>query len=153
MTDETTILRLHGIGVPPYSARNLSDNLRPIGQAKQLYRTVNGRLVDFSVPQFRRYAISIACTDQDPPACDGVWPGQQIIIDCVSELCYAESTAGPSREVVPGSERTADGFIFYRPRLTVLVTDFNIGKAEYGASVPWQLDAEEEGAEEEGTGT
>jgi hypothetical protein len=60
MADET-LLVLSGIGVPPYSARGLSETLTPIDASANLRRTVNGVLVDLSLAEMRKYHLSILC--------------------------------------------------------------------------------------------
>lgn len=143
MTD-STLLVLTGIGVTPYSARGLTQTLEVIQQAAQLRRTVDGTLVSVSQPQFQKYRSTISCTDQEAPALDGVWPGLLVTVDCVAELAYpAGSSAGPSRDAVPGSTRTEGDFDFYRPRLDMMVVGFTEQTDEYGASVGWTLELEE----------
>lgn len=142
MTD-LTILRLTGIGIPPYSARGLEQSLSPIPASQQLRRTINGNLVDFSSEQFRKFQSTITGDDQDPPAFNGLWPGMELVVDCIKELAYETMTGGPDRTVVPGSEREADGFTFYRPQLTMKVVNFSGKKNEYAAQNSWQLDLEE----------
>jgi len=142
MTD--TILVLAGMGIPPYSARGLSQTLTPIPAAGSMRRTVNGALVDLSAPQFRLYASVISCTDQRSPAVEALWPGAIITVDCVAELAYLtaeEATAGPTRDVV--ASRVEGDWTFYRPRLTMMVTAFDLTVDEYGASVGWKLSLEE----------
>lgn len=140
---DNTLLVLSGAGVPPYSARGLQQTLQPIAAATQMRRTVNGALVDISAAQFRKYSSSITCSDQQAPALEGIWPGEELVVDCVAELAYPIMTGSPDREVVPGSSRDEDGFTFYRPRLTMLVVGFTEAKDEYGAVTSWQLDLEE----------
>lgn len=138
-----TVLVISPLGVPPYSARGLQQTLQPIDASKQMRRTVNGTLTDLSASAFRKYNSTISCTDQQTPAIDGVWPGQTVVVDCVAELCYATSSGGQDREIVEGSEYTASGFTFYRPRLTMKVTDFQLTRDEYGTTTGWQLSLEE----------
>lgn len=137
-----TLLRLHGIGVPPYSARGLSQTLTPIDQAASLERTVNGSLVDLSFSGFRKFRSTISGTDQKPPKVNGVWPGQQVTVDCIAELSL-ETGGTPDRPIVPGSLDVEGEFATYRPRLTMLVVAFNISHDEYGRQVDWSLDLEE----------
>jgi hypothetical protein len=137
-----TLLVLSGIGIPDYSARGVTQTLQPIEAAASLRRTVNGALKDLSFPQFRKYRSNIACVDQEPPAVDGVWPGRVVTVDCVAELSHPLAGT-PSRTVVPGSNRTEGEFVFYRPRLQMLVLGFSLNKDEYGAAVQWQMDLEE----------
>jgi hypothetical protein len=139
----TTLLSLSGIGVPPYSARGLTQTLEPIEQATQLKRTVNGALVDLSAAPFRKYRSTIACQDQDPPAIDGVWPGQVVTVECVAELSFPTATGAPARPAVEDSERSEGAFSFYRPILVMRVTGFSVARDEYGAVTAWQLQLEE----------
>jgi hypothetical protein len=141
MADET-VLALSGIGVPPYSARGLSQTLEPIDQAANLQRTINGSLLDLSSPSFRKYKSTITGSDQRPPSCDGLWPGQQVVVDCVAELAYHEPGT-PQRPVVVGSSFSEDGFTYYRPQLTMLVTTFQLSKDEWGATIGWTMTLEE----------
>lgn len=143
MTD--TLLTISGIGVPPYSARGLTQTLTPIAGALSQRRSVNGELIDLSVAQLRKYQSTISCTDQNPPSFAYAWPGLEVEVDCVTELCYP-ATPSPSplpRPVVSGSEREEDGFVFFRPRLTMLVTGFSTSTDEYGHLIQWQLQLEE----------
>ena len=138
-----TLLSLATPGVPPYSARGLSQTLEPIDQATSARRTVNGTLIDLSVPELRKYRSTITCTDMDSPALDGYWPGSITVVDCVAELSYQTSTGGPERTVVPGSSREEGAFTFYRPRLTMMILRWSISKDEWGAACGWVLELEE----------
>ena len=146
---DETLLVLSGVGVPPYSARGLTQTLTPIAGAAAQRRTVNGTLVDVAPPQFRKYQSSISCTDQQPPALDGIWPGLQVTVDCVAELSYPTPPGDPSpapppsRTAVTGSARYEGDFTFYRPQLVCLVIGFSVSRDEYGALVAWSLDLEE----------
>lgn len=145
MSGSTTLLVIAPAGVPPYSARGLKQSLAPIGAATALRRTVNGTLVDLSDPAFRKYVSTISCTDQQAPAVDGVWPGDTVTVDCVVELAREAGTgdAGAGRSVVPGSEREEGDFVFYRPRLTMIVTAYQVTRDEYGAATDWTMTLEE----------
>ena len=139
---DTTVLRLTGIGVPPYSARGLQQTLEPIDMQVNVRRTINGRLRDLSVPQFQKYKSTISGTDQTPPAIDGVWNGKIVIVDCIAQLSF-EEYGQAQREVVEGSEYTEAGFTFYRPRLTMMVLRLTTQRDEYQHTVAWQMDLEE----------
>lgn len=142
MADET-LLVISGHGVSPFSARGLSQTLEPIQGAGNLRRTINGALVDLSEFQFQKYHSTITCTDQNAPALDGVWPGDQLTIDCVAELSYKTAGGTPQRTVVPGSSRVEGAYTIYRPRLVVRVVSYSETQDEYGASVSWSLEVEE----------
>lgn len=139
----STLLVISGIAIPPYSARALSQTLFPIAAASQMRRTINGALVDISSSLFRKYGSVISCTDQQHPALNGIWPGLQVTVDCISELSYTTSGGSADRVVVSGSSRTSGTFTFYRPRLTMRVMNYDVNFDEWGASVSWSLSLEE----------
>ena len=141
--DNLTDLVLYGIGIPPYSARGLSMTLTPIGQAAVLKRTINGDLDDLSNVIFHKYRMTVTCTDQQAPAFDNVFPGMIVTVDSTQEFAYPEYVAGPGRAIVPGSERQANGFNFYRPRFVCRVVTHTTASPEWDASYAWSLDLEE----------
>lgn len=136
-----TLLVIDGL-LTPYAARGLTQTLEPITQAASLRRSVNGGLVDLSVPELRKYRSTISCADQNVPALDDVWPGQLVTVDCVCELSYA-SYGLPSRPVVADSEREVGDFTFYRPQLTMVVVSHTVALDEWGAVTTWSLELEE----------
>lgn len=138
-----TVLSITGIGVPPYSARGLSQTLQLIDAAADFRRTVNGELINTADPIFRKYRSTITCNDNDAPAFDGLAKGTQVVVDCVYELGYPTATGSPQRPVVPGSVRVEGDFTYYRPRLSMTVTDFDATADEYGGQTSWRLDLEE----------
>jgi len=142
MTIESTLIVITPFGMPPYSARGLTQSLDPITASQQVRLTVNGDLADISAFQFQKYSSVITCQDMDAPALDGIWPGQLVQIDCAVELSYLTGGA-PAKNVVPGSSREADGYTFYRPRLTMRVVAYNNSKDEWAASHQWSLTLEE----------
>lgn len=137
-----TVLVLAGVGVSPYSARGLTQQLEPIPAASNVLRTINGGLLNLSRPQFQKYHTVITGNDQNPPAVDGVWPGREITVDCISELSYPVGGT-PQRDVVAGSSYTEGDFVIYRPRLIFRVINFTTTKDEYGAVTSWSLEAVE----------
>jgi len=141
---DTTVLTIAALGLPPYSTRGASQQLQPIDAARSMRRTVNGTLVDLSVSELRKYRSTISCTDQQPPALNGIWPGQTVTVDCISELAYEDVTdATADRTAVSGSTRTEGNFIFYRPQLTMKVMSFRTDTDEYGAECGWTIELEE----------
>jgi hypothetical protein len=141
MAVELTLLVLSPQGVPPYSARGLSQTLEPIDAAKSQRRTVNGNLLDLSLSVFQKYRSAITCEDQTSPAFDAVPVGATVVVDCVAELAYLTAGGAPARTVV--ASRTEGAFTFYRPRLTMLVTGKQQETNEWGAAVSWTLELEE----------
>lgn len=140
----TTLLVLNSFGVSPYSARGLSQTLTHIAAAQPPKRTVNGGLRSFSFPQFDKLKSTITCNDMNAPALDGVWPGRSVIVDCVATLSYRTEGGAPNRPVVEGSSRVEGEFTIYRPRLNMKVMSWSQNENEYGASVGWSMELEEE---------
>lgn len=138
-----SVLVITGLDAAPAAIRGATQTLDPIDQSVQLRRTINGTLVDLSDSTFRKYRSTISGNDQLPPAFDGIWPGQQVLVECIAELSYKTSGGTPSRDVVSGSSRTDGNFTFYRPELTMRVVSFTQDTDEYGASVSWSLELEE----------
>lgn len=139
-----TDLRLVGIGIPPYSSRGLSQTLTPITQASQLERSINGKMIDFGYEPMQKYASTITGSDHRPPAFDQLWPGRVLIVDCITELCVE---GGPpfGREPVDYEHvRFENGFSYYRPRLTMVVINWNMDEDEWAAGVSWTLNLEED---------
>lgn len=143
MAFSTNLAGVTGWDASEYSTRALTQSLKPISAATVQRRTVNGTLVDVAATQFRKYASTISCADQLPPALDGVYPGMQITIDCVSELSYVTDGGSPARTVVPGSSRVEGLFTFYRPRITFMIVEFEKQTDEWGATVTWSIELEE----------
>lgn len=138
-----TLLELSGIGVAPYATRGATQSLTPIDQAAQVLRTVNGDLDDLGLEQFQKYSSVISCTDQLAPACDGLWPGREVTVNCISELCYKTAGGSAARPVVAGSERVEGDFTYYRPQLVMRVMSFNSSTDEWASSVTWSMSLQE----------
>ena len=143
---QTLLVLSTPLGIPFYSARGLKQTLTPIQAASaNIQRDINGTLVELiSNSSFQKYASHIECGDSDTRsalALDGVWPGQLVTVDCVAELITKTT---PARTFVPGSEWTdSSGFLHYRPRLNMMVTNFSSQESEWEATVTWSLDLEE----------
>lgn len=140
---QDTLLVLEGVGLPRWAGRGIVQTLEPIGASVQMKRTVNGHLRDLSYAQFRKYSSKITCTDLRAPALDGIWPGQQVTVSCVAELAYRAAGGEAERDVVSGSERTENGFVFYRPILVMRVVNFKSSIDEWKADIAWEMDLEE----------
>lgn len=144
MADET-LLVISGQGVPPYSARGLTQTWEPIAAAGVFGRTINGKLINLSPPQMELYRTTISCTDQDAPAWEGVFPGTVITVDCVFEFSFQIGMGGATRPVVPFSSRIVGAWTYYRPQLVIMVTSLVGSRNEYGHLTDWQLQGEEQG--------
>lgn len=127
---------------PPGAVRGITQSLEPISASSQIERTVNGKALDVSAPQFRKYRSTVRCTDQQAPSLDGIWPGKTVIVDCIAELSHKPADP-PSRPVVE-ILREEYGLIFYRPRLTMLVVNYTLDKDEWDAIVGWTIELVEE---------
>jgi hypothetical protein len=142
MASENTLLRLE-FGVTDYSVRGLTQSLRHIDEAVKMRRTVRGDLRDISRTEFRKYASTITCRDQDVPALSGIWPGMIINVSCIVELCFETVTGGMERTPVSGSERVEGDYTFYRPRLRMMIVSYSVDKDEWNATVGWTLELQE----------
>lgn len=138
-----TLLAITGLGLAPFSARGLTQTLEPIEQASNVRRDINGGLHDQSATQFQKYKSSISCSDINSVSFDDNWPGKSVVVDCVPELSYVTAGGTPGRTVVAGSSRTDGAYTFYRPQLTMLVTNWNVSRDEYGHATGWTLELEE----------
>jgi len=134
-----TLLVMSPLGIPLYSARQLTQTLTPIEAAKPMRRTINFEIRSLSLPGSYKYDTTITATDIAPPAIDGWWPGMGCIISCVAELAYP--TGGtPQRTPVAGSQiDDGSGFTRYRPIISCLFVDFQIASEEWTAGIPWTL--------------
>jgi len=142
-TEFQTLLVLSDSGVPLYSARGVIQTLTPIGAAANLVRDINGELVDLSDNEFQKFSSNISCTDVNPPALNGVWPGKVLTVDCAFELAFKTSGGSPIRGVVSGSSRTDGDFTFYRPQMTMMVTNYQQSFDEWECQYSWSIDLEE----------
>ena len=142
MSDDT-LLVLTGIGLPPYSARGLTQTLRSDrgGRQSAAHRQWHaGRSVAGAVPQ-----VSL---DHPLPGSAGAGPrwhlagkGRDRELRCRA-LLSINRCAGEDLSC-PASQRTEGSFIFYRPQLVMQVVGFTMEKDEYGAATSWTLELEE----------
>jgi len=151
MSNET-LLVLSGNGVAPYSARGLKQTLDPIQASGNNRRSINGTLKDLSQVQFRKYASTITGNDQLSPALDGIFPGQELTVDCIAELAFKTAGGSPNRPVADvDSSDSCDGdairiegaYTYYRPRLQMRVMTFTQEEDEWGRVVSWSMQLEE----------
>lgn len=146
MSDPTTLLIIEGVGIPPFSARGITQTLEPIQQAAKFARTVNGGMVNLAAPQFKKYKSVISGSDHDTGAFNGIFPGQVVTVDCIEELGYLTSN-GPGDNDRPTTQegpRVSGDFTFYRPRLTMMVTAGPTASWDEWAGVTtWSIELEE----------
>lgn len=141
-----TILSISSFGNMMFQARGLTQTLSPINEAAQMERTINGTLIDLSVPQFRKYASTINVPNEvDAPPLDGVFPGMTVTVGCAVSLAYLTSGGnGPHhRPEVSGSSYVQGAYTFYRPELTMLIKDVKTQFDEWKNVVGWSLELEE----------
>lgn len=131
-----TVLEID-FGISPASARGITETLELDYEAVQR-RTLSGRLVNLGTDTFRKYRVTLEGGDLLPPALAGVWKGMILTMNCITELCY-EVGGTPERAVVPGSSRVFEGFVYYRPQLTVMVDTHQQRRAEWQGNVQWSI--------------
>lgn len=129
--------------LPLYSARGLSQSLELIDGATIQEETINGELVDLSVPRFRKLRSVISANDVRPPSIDVIYPGLKVILECAFVLSYATSGGTPSRSVVAGSQFTEGNFTFYRPSILMMVGKMTGRLAEWEADYDWSIEFRE----------
>lgn len=143
MPADDTLLAINGLTVPEASARYVRQSLTHIPQAANFRRTVNMQLRNVAPASAQgKYKTVITCTDVNAPIWDQLYIGLQVVIDCIEELFYAIGGT-PTKSVVPNSTRTFGGVVWYRPRLTMLVTNWSDDLEENEALRSWVLEAEE----------
>lgn len=168
-TDLTLEILGKGSILAPLSLRGCTQTLTPLGQ-DVLRRTINGVLVCVSSPGHRKFQSTISCKDKAPPAFDGLWKGTPLKVGCIQSMtqpvpqgtqqvrlereavaCYLYEISGKVWEIKKEDERVMTipsqfpgGFLTYRPFLTMLVKDYHLETDEWGLTVGWKLELEEE---------
>lgn len=137
------LIQFSPIGTPPFSIRDATQQLEPIQQAGVIRYDVNGVPMDLTPRQFKKYRMTVDCEDMTSPAIDDILVGQVLIVDCAVELNFITEGGAPSRPVVDGSMRVEGLRTFYRPQLTVMVTNHTVSAREFQASVNWHMEATE----------
>lgn len=139
-----TVLTIDTFGVPPFSARGLTQTLEPIAAAAVMRRDINGNLRNVADPVMRKYKSKISGSDIEPPALDGIMPGALLRVGCVSTLQFPIGGAA-DRDVVPDSivEDEETGFAYYRPYIDFVLMNYSIQRDEYEDKVTWSVDLEE----------
>jgi hypothetical protein len=114
-----TLLEIDGITFSDYSNRDIRVQLTPIDTGS-LERTVNGTLVDMTLPQFRKYQAQIECLDHEAPTFDDTWRGTEVDVVFIPEV---------------GSANQTDGTL----ALTMLVDGWETNREENEAETAWTL--------------
>lgn len=121
---ENTLLELSGIDLGDYSVRGLQLQLSPLDSGELAYDT-NGVLHDLTLERFRKYQLTISCTDQEAPALTDVWRGKEVTVTCL-----------PVNLMGVSSGDTDDSQLI----LDCMVVSFNVNPDEWNASVAWQIE-------------
>ncbi len=160
-----TILTLGSIAIPSGAGRGIKQTLVLDGNG-EIRRDVNGNLVDLTIPALRKFKSSVSCADQSAPSIAGIWRGAILTVGCAVEVSEVVATTTPTlnRTPVSGSIRAAgtdgtyisvsgttlsalDGtghaVVFYRPQLTMMVTDIQIHSDEWTAGMDWTIELQE----------
>ncbi len=124
-----TLLAIDGIDLTDYSVRGLTMTLQPIVSGTELVRSVDGVLMDWSSPQFHKFASTITCADVDPPTLLDVWVGKTVTVTCVNGL-VGDNTANT------GTMLASDGTL----TLDMMVSGWRTSRDDYGCTTSWELD-------------
>lgn len=168
-----TDLRLEMMGkgniLTPFSAREVTQTLTPIPQGT-LKRTINGNLVSLGATGYRKFSSTLSCKDKSTPAFEGLWKGTLLKVGCIQHLTQLilKGTKKVQLEREPLSLHFVDvsrrvwpakkpknrqllipndfpgGHISYRPWLIMRVKNYHLETDEWGLTVGWTLELEEE---------
>ena len=169
MSETNLILGL--VGMPPESARNCTQIISPIPNG-EFQKTVNGESVFLKSNELKKYKSTIMCKDVNIPIIDKIWIGSQINVGCIQNLWQSiepgktevilirppvKDSVGVLNEEgqeIP-FELESDNkvkivktyeekiFVYFRPWLTMQVTNFQLETDEWGMSGGWKLELEE----------
>lgn len=117
-----TLLGLDGITYPDWAVRGLTMTLTPIAMG-DLRRDVMGGLNDMTLEQFRKYVVTITCSDQDAPELIDVWKGKIVTVTCLPGLGVGIDTSA------------SDGIL----TLVTMVDSWQTSRDEYAAQTSWQM--------------
>ena len=81
-----TLMAIDDIDFSQYAVRGITMTLEPIAASAKIERTLNGELIDVSDPAFRKYRVTLTCSDMEVPSLIQVWPGTQLTITCLPDL-------------------------------------------------------------------
>lgn len=153
----------------PFSAREVTQTLTLIPQGA-LRRTINGNLVCLGDAGHRKFSSIISCKDKSAPAFEGLWKGTLLKVGCVQYLTQlilkGTSKVQLEREALSlhfvdvlgkvwSAKKPKDrwllipddflgGHISYRPWLIMRVKNYHLETDEWGLTVGWTLELEEE---------
>ncbi len=168
-TDLTLEIVGKGEALPLFSARECTQTLTLTPQ-DSLRRTINGHLVSIGNKAHRKFHSTVACKDKIPPAFGELWTGTLVKVGCLQSLTqtvpqgsghillerdavsvYLYDEKGSFWPVKKGENRLIalppnfpGGFLTYRPLLRMVVKNYCLETDEWGLSVGWSLELEEE---------
>jgi hypothetical protein len=134
-----------GPGVNPYSAIGLTGKLQPIAMASgndKIARTVNGKAIDISAPQMRKYRLEISGSAMSPPAIEGLFAGVLVNVNSNVEIALANGQVA-SRSAGPYGVRTEGGYTYLAYAFQMIVIDADIQRDEWTQMVSWHIILEE----------
>ncbi|MBX9977743.1 MAG: hypothetical protein K2X98_05820 [Alphaproteobacteria bacterium] len=163
-----TELWIEGVGFPLFSARGCVQELIPVpGNDNLFQRTVNGDLIYLGDDSDVKYRTTIKCQDKEVPAFAHLWRGSLVKVGCMQPLIQPLSNgkATLSKPFIDGSVKVCnrthksvpfnllgqdirsedcdDGYVIYRPILSMCLMDFLLSHNEWGAKAGWNLTLEE----------
>jgi len=168
-TDLTLEIIGKGNSLAPFSARECSQTLSPISQ-DILRRTINGVLVSVGHRGHQKFQSTISCKDKAPPAFEGMWKGTRLKVGCLQPMTQIVSAQSkkvqlerealslhlyeqsgkawpidsPQDRWVSIPQNFPGGFLTYRPVLIMIVKNYTFETDEWGLTVGWKLELEEE---------
>ena len=169
MSAETNLI-LDISGFPPESARNCTQELKPIANG-EFKRSVNGDLMFLETTERKKYHSVISCTDINTPIVDRLWIGSQLSVGCIQNLWQSiapqQTKITLIRPAVAGSVSVVNNFgeqipfrqvdnnielykpydekifVSFRPWLTMQVINFSMTTKEWDMEGGWRLELEE----------
>ncbi|MCG6111564.1 MAG: Ig domain-containing protein [Paracoccus sp.] len=128
---------------PDNSATFINAELEAIGEGQQIVRDVNANLRNLGNAAFRKYRLTLSCTDNRLPPLANLWAGQVVDVDV--PFTIAERGSSPSRTAVAGTVSVIGSRVEYRPRLVMMITRApSLSDVEWrGGSAGWSIELEE----------
>lgn len=168
-TDLTLEIIENENALPPFSSRECTQTLMPIPHGT-LRRTINGTLIYLGNGQHRKFQSTISCKDKVPPAFEGFWKGTCLKVGCIqfmtqtvpkgTQQIQLEREAlslrlydisgkmwpvkSEEKQLISLPSEFPGGFITYRPLLAMIVKNYHLETDEWGLSVGWTLELEEQ---------
>ncbi len=148
----STKLVINGVPMSKYATRGVKESMGVLEDSSQTRRTINKvlRYVGVGEPA-RKFTFTYQGEDLTGLPIDALYVGLIVTFHAVGE--FSKSGLLPPdpndwtdniRPIVPGSLRQGiDGFIYYRPVITGMVTSFSTELDEWGAVTSWSLELAE----------